>query len=123
MQVLVVDVGGTNVKLLATGQPQSRRFESGPEMTAEQMAAGVARAASDWSYSAVSIDYPGPVLRGRIVSEPHNLGLGWVGFDFKAIFHCPVKLINDAALQACRGIAILIGTIKTARSLAKSQTC
>jgi polyphosphate glucokinase len=100
MQILVVDVGGTHVKFLVTGQEQHRQFDSGPEMTAEQMVAEVLDATKDWTYTGVSIGYPGPVLRGRPVSEPHNLGPGWVGFDFTAAFHCPVKVLNDAAMQA-----------------------
>lgn len=100
MQVLVVDVGGTHVKILATGQETPRKFASGPTMTAEEMVAQVRKAAKGWKYEAVSIGYPGPVLRGKPVSEPHNLGPGWVGFDFEAAFGCPVKLINDAAMQA-----------------------
>jgi polyphosphate glucokinase len=100
MQILVVDVGGTHVKFLVTGQEQHRQFDSGPEMTAEQMVAGVLDATKDWTYSGVSIGYPGPVLRGQLVSEPHNLGSGWVGFDFTTAFHCPVKVLNDAAMQA-----------------------
>ena len=98
--VLVVDVGGSHVKILATGQEASREFASGPTLTAEQMVAGVLKCAAGWKYDAVSIGYPGPVLRGRPVSEPHNLASGWVGFDFEAAFGCPVKLINDAAMQA-----------------------
>lgn len=100
MNVLVIDVGGTNVKILATGQNQPRRFPSGPTLTAEQMAAKVKELAADWSYDAVSVGYPGPVLRERPVAEPHNLGQGWVGFDYRAAFGRPVKLINDAAMQA-----------------------
>src|ERR1700722_15157756 len=100
MNVLVVDVGGTNVKLLATGQGEPRRFPSGPTMTAEQMAGNVKDLSADWKYEAVSIGYPGFVLRGRPVAEPHNLAAGWVGFDFQAAFGCPVKVINDAAMQA-----------------------
>src|SRR5512140_2081052 len=98
--VLVVDVGGSHVKILATGQDASREFPSGPTLTAEQMVAGVLKCAAGWKYDAVSIGYPGPVLRGRPVSEPHNLAPGWVGFDFEAAFGCPVKIINDAAMQA-----------------------
>lgn len=98
--MLVVDVGGTNVKILATGQEARRKFPSGPKLTAETMVAGVRQLAADWTYEAVSIGYPGPVSRGRIVSEPHNLGRGWVGFDFEASFMRPVKVINDAAMQA-----------------------
>jgi polyphosphate glucokinase len=99
-RVLVVDVGGTNVKILATGQDTQRKFPSGPSMTAHEMVAGVKEAAADWQYDVVSIGYPGPVLRGRPVAEPHNLGKGWVGFDFEAAFGCPVKVMNDAAMQA-----------------------
>lgn len=100
LAVLVVDVGGSHVKILATGQKASREFASGPTLTAEQMVAGVLKCAAGWNYDAVSIGYPGPVLRGRPVSEPHNLASGWVGFDFEAAFGCPVKIINDAAMQA-----------------------
>jgi polyphosphate glucokinase len=99
-QVLVVDVGGNHVKVLVTGQKAPRQFASGPSMTAEEMVAAVLKVAEGWEYEAVSIGYPGPVLRGRPVSEPHNLGPGWVGFDFEAAFGCPVKLLNDAAMQA-----------------------
>lgn len=100
MNVLVVDVGGTHVKILATGQTDHREFDSGPTLTAEQMAAKVKELAGDWKYDAVSIGYPGPVLHDRPVAEPHNLGSGWVGFDYPAAFGVPVKLINDAAMQA-----------------------
>lgn len=100
MNVLVVDVGGSNVKILATGQDEPRKFSSGPEMTAKRMVSGVRKLAKDWQYEAVSIGYPGPALRDRAVSEPPNLAPGWVGFDFQSAFGCPVKLINDAAMQA-----------------------
>ncbi len=100
MDVLAVDVGGTHVKILATGQSEPRKFESGPKMTARQMVAGVKKLAGDWKYDAVSIGYPGPVLRGRPINDPYNLGPGWVGFDFEKAFRCPVKIINDAAMQA-----------------------
>jgi len=100
MNVLAIDVGGTHIKILATGEKTSRKFESGPKMTAKQMVRGVKKLAADWSYDAVSIGYPGPVLHGRILHEPHNLGSGWVGFDFKKAFGCPVKVINDAAMQS-----------------------
>jgi polyphosphate glucokinase len=98
--VLVVDVGGTNVKILATGQETPRKFPSGASLTADEMVAGVREAAADWQYDVVSIGYPGPVLRGKPVAEPHNLGKGWVGFDFLAALGCPVKVLNDAAMQA-----------------------
>ncbi len=100
MRVLVVDVGGTHVKVLATGQKAPREFPSGPTLTAEQMVAGVKTAAAEWKYDAVSIGYPGPLLHGRAVVEPRHLGRGWVGFDYRAAFGCPVKLVNDAAMQA-----------------------
>jgi polyphosphate glucokinase len=100
MTVLVIDVGGSHVKILATGQTESRRFVSGPELTPEEMVSGVKKLAGDWSYDKVSIGYPGPVHRNSVVSEPHNLGQGWVGFDFSKAFGCPVKIINDAAMQA-----------------------
>ena len=100
MNVLVVDVGGTHVKILATGQKQFREFASGPKLTAKQMVAGVKKLAKDWKYDAVSIGYPGPIIRNRPIAEPYNLGLGWAGFDFEAAFKRPVKVINDAAMQA-----------------------
>ena len=100
MNVLVVDVGGTNVKILATGQEAPRKFPSGSNLTPERMVLGVQQLAAEWKYEVVSIGYPGPVLRGRAAAEPHNLGPGWLGFDFDAAFGCPVKLINDAAMQA-----------------------
>lgn len=99
-RVLVVDVGGTSVKILATGQDEHRSFPSGPRLTPRQMVTGVKKLARDWSYDAVSVGYPGPVLHGRPIREPYNLGRGWVGFDFAAAFGYPAKVINDAALQA-----------------------
>jgi polyphosphate glucokinase len=100
MKVLVIDIGGTNVKILATGQKERRRFESGPNMTPKLMVAGVKKLAADWKYDVISIGYPGRVLRNRPVAEPHNLAKGWVRFNFEAAFKCPVKIINDAAMQA-----------------------
>ena len=100
INVLVVDVGGTHVKIIASGQQEHREFPSGPALTAEQMVRGVKELAGDWKYDAVLIGYPGPVLHGRPVAEPHNLASGWVGFDYGAAFGCPVKVINDAAMQA-----------------------
>jgi polyphosphate glucokinase len=100
MNVLVIDIGGTHVKLLAGGQDAPREFLSGPQLTPDQMAAGVVQAATGWDYEAVSVGYPGPVLHGRPVSDPVNLGPGWVGFDFAAAFGRPVKVVNDAAMQA-----------------------
>lgn len=100
MDVLAIDVGGTNVKILATGQDVPRKFPSGPKMTPKQMVMQVKKLAGDWKYDAVSIGYPGVVVRGRPISEPHNLAPGWVGFNFEKEFGCPVKIINDAAMQA-----------------------
>ena len=100
MNVLVVDVGGTHVKILATGQPEPRKFDSGPKMTPERMVLGVKEAAKDWNYERVTIGYPGVVLRSRPIAEPHNLDQGWVGFDYETAFGCPVRIINDAAMQA-----------------------
>ena len=100
MNVLVIDVGGTHVKILSSGQTEKREFDSGPKMTAQEMVSGVRRLAGDWSYDVVSIGYPGPVLHNRPVAEPKNLGGGWMGFDFRKAFGRPVKVLNDAAMQA-----------------------
>jgi polyphosphate glucokinase len=100
MRVLVIDVGGTHVKVLATGKKEHREVESGPTMTAQQMVTAVKQLAAGWKYDAVSIGYPGPVAHNRPLHEPRNMGGGWVGFDFPSAFGCPVKLINDAAMQA-----------------------
>jgi len=100
MNVLVIDVGGTNVKLLASGQDAPRKFRSGPALTPRRMVAGVKKTTKDWKYDVVTIGYPGLILQGRVASEPHNLAPGWIRFDFERAFGCPVKLINDAAMQA-----------------------
>jgi|SRR5579862_79311 len=100
MKILVVDVGGTNVKVLATGQKTPIKIPSGPAMSAKMMVAKVKAATSGWKYDVVSIGYPGPVVRGKPVTEPHNLAPGWVGFDFSRAFGRPAKVINDAAMQA-----------------------
>jgi polyphosphate glucokinase len=101
MRILVIDVGGTHVKVLATGHKKRVEIPSGPKMTPSKMVAAVESAVAGWKYDAVSIGYPGPVIHGRPLSEPHNLGPGWVGFDFKRAFGGrPVKIINDAAMQA-----------------------
>jgi len=99
-RVLVLDVGGTSVKVLASGQSESRSFRSGPTLTPRRMVSRVKKLVADWPYDVVSIGYPGPVWHGRPVADPHNLGRGWVGFDFAQAFGCPVKIVNDAALQA-----------------------
>jgi len=100
MKVLVIDVGGTHVKILATGEKIPRKFSSGPNLTPREMVNGVKKLAVDWKYDVVSIGYPGIVRRNRIVAEPHNLGKGWVGFNFEAAVKHPVKILNDAAMQA-----------------------
>jgi polyphosphate glucokinase len=99
-RVLVIDVGGTSVKILASGQTERRSFPSGPTLTPRRMVLEVKKLAADWTYDVVSIGYPGPVLRGRPIAEPYNLGRGWAGFDFAEAFGRPVKVINDAAMQA-----------------------
>lgn len=100
MHILVIDVGGTNVKLLATGRTDRLKIPSGPDLTPERMVSVVQAATHDWRYDVISIGYPGPVRDGRPAREPRNLGPGWVGFDFQAAFARPVRVINDAAMQA-----------------------
>ena len=100
MKVLVIDIGGTNVKVLVSGKETPRKFPSGPKMTPEEMVAGVLSATQDWDYEVVSIGYPGPVLCGQALTDPVNLGPGWIGFDFEAAVGVPVRVINDAAMQA-----------------------
>jgi predicted NBD/HSP70 family sugar kinase len=99
-KVLVIDVGGTNIKLLATGQKDSRKIASGPSMTASKMVRDVKNCVKDWTYDRVSLGYPGPVINGHPLREPHNLAGGWMNFNFRKAFGCPVKVINDAAMQA-----------------------
>jgi polyphosphate glucokinase len=103
MKILVVDVGGSHVKILASGQTTVRRMESGPTLTPKQMVDGVKALAKGWKYDRVSIGYPGVVSRDKPVYEPHNLGKGWVGFDYEKAFGCPVRIVNDAAMQALGG--------------------
>jgi polyphosphate glucokinase len=109
-KVLVADIGGNHVKLLVTGQMEPRKLVSGPLLTPELMMAGIREAIADWEHDVVSIGYPGPVVNGRPLRDPHNLGAGWVQFDFAAAFNRPVKLINDAAMQA-------IGSYQSGRML------
>jgi len=99
-KTLVVDVGGTHVKILATGQSEPRKFISGPEMTAGKMAHLIKAATRDWQYDRITLGYPGPIVNGHPLREPHNLGGGWMNFNFAKAFGCPVKVINDAAMQA-----------------------
>jgi polyphosphate glucokinase len=100
MKTLVIDVGGTHIKVLATGRRTPIKIDSGPHMTPRRMTTEVLDATADWAYDRVSIGFPGPVKHDRPVHEPWNLGKGWVGFDFRRAFKKPVKLINDAAMQA-----------------------
>jgi predicted NBD/HSP70 family sugar kinase len=100
MKVLVIDVGGSSIKLLATGQTEARKFPSGPMMTPDQMIHGVKQETADWQYDSISMGYPGPVINGHPAFEPANLAPGWVGFDFAAALGKPVRIINDAAMQA-----------------------
>src|SRR5580692_4186975 len=113
MNVLAVDIGGTHVKFLASGQRERREFVSGKTLTPQRMVSEVNKLVADWNYDAVSIGYPGPVIRNQPVMEPWNLGKGWVHFDFKKAFKCPVKMINDAAMQALgsyrRGKMLFLG--------------
>jgi len=99
-KILVIDIGGTHIKILASGQRTPRKVDSGPKMTAKKMAAWVKDAAKDWPHDVASIGYPGPVVHGRPLREPYNLGTGWVCFNYSKALGCPVKIINDAAMQA-----------------------
>jgi polyphosphate glucokinase len=109
-KVLVIDVGGTNVKMLATGQKEPRKYPSGATMTPVKLVRLVKKAVADWKYDCISLGYPGPIINGHPLREPHNLGGGWVGFNFQKAFGCPVKILNDAAMQA-------VGSYKGGRML------
>lgn len=98
--ILVLDIGGNNVKAVDSNHPEPLKIPSGPQMSAARMVLEVKEATKTWNPTAISIGYPGPVTKGRIVAEPHNLGPGWVGCDFQTAFGCPVKVVNDAAMQA-----------------------
>src|SRR5262245_37383761 len=100
MDVLAIDVGGTHVKIFASGQEERRQFESGPKLTPQSMVDTVKKLANDWKYGLVSIGYPGVVRFNRPIAEPRNLAKGWVGFNFEAAFQRPVRIVNDAAMQA-----------------------
>jgi polyphosphate glucokinase len=100
MKILVIDVGGTHVKVLASGRKKKVEIPSGPHMTPAKMVAEVRAATDGWTYEAVSMGYPGPVVQGHPIMEPYHLGRGWVRFNFKEAFHRPVKIVNDAAMQA-----------------------
>ena len=100
MKILVIDIGGTNVKMLVMGKDEPRRFPSGPELTPRRMVASVLAATKDWDYDVIAIGFPGPILCGQVIMEPANLGPGWMAFDFESAFGKPVRVINDAAMQA-----------------------
>ena len=100
MNILVVDIGGTNVKVWKTGEADKHKVPSGKGFTPEQLVERVREASQDWTFDRVSIGYPGQVRNGRPVENPYNLGPGWVEFDFAKAFGCPVRLMNDAAMQA-----------------------
>ncbi len=99
-KVLVIDVGGTNIKLMAAGQKEPLKTPSGPSMTASKMVSVVRQNVKGWEFDCISLGYPGPIINGHPLREPHNLGKGWMRFDFQKAFGCPVKIINDAAMQA-----------------------
>ena len=99
-KILVIDIGGTNLKILATGQTEVRRAPSGPDMTPVRMVEAVRTLAEGWSYEAISLGYPGPVGPEGPRKDPGNLAMGWIGYDFAAAFGVPVKVSNDAAMQA-----------------------
>jgi predicted NBD/HSP70 family sugar kinase len=109
-QILVIDVGGTHVKARLSGSSEERKIVSGSAMTAARMVRDVKRLVKDWKYDAVSIGYPGVVIHGRPAHEPYNLGGGWLRFDFAKAFGHPVKIVNDAAMQA-------LGSYKKGRML------
>src|SRR5262249_37188105 len=98
--ILVIDIGGTHVKLELSTPRKHCQFESGPKLTAKAMVAKIKDVTDGWAYDVVSVGYPGPVAANRPITEPYNLGKGWAGFDFAKAFHCPAKVINDAAMQA-----------------------
>jgi polyphosphate glucokinase len=100
MKTLVVDDGGTNVKVLASGHRVPIKIKSGPTLTPRAMVRAVLEATSGWTYDRVSMGYPGPVKHGKPFLEPWNLGPGWVGFDFRKAFGKPLRIVNDAAMQA-----------------------
>jgi polyphosphate glucokinase len=100
MKVLVIDVGGTNIKISVPGLDAPLKIPSGSEMNAARMASAVKEAVEGHAYDAVSIGYPGPVVNGRPAAEPKNLGAGWIRFDYEKAFGTPVRIVNDAAMQA-----------------------
>jgi polyphosphate glucokinase len=113
VKILVVDIGGSHIKVVATGHRAPVKIPSGPDLTPQLMMRRLLAAVKDWRYDAVSIGFPGAVLNGKPISEPRNLASGWVGFNFKKAFGCPVKVVNDAAMQALgcyrRGRMLFLG--------------
>ncbi|WP_106566092.1 ROK family protein [Cecembia rubra] len=114
MKILTIDVGGTNIKAKVEGPEERRKFPSGPEMTPQKMVDGVLELTKDWDYDVVSIGFPGIIKSGTVITEPKNLGPGWKGFDFGKAFGKPVKIINDAAMQALgsysgKGVLLFLG--------------
>jgi polyphosphate glucokinase len=111
--ILAIDIGGAHVKVKCNTGDEERKVPSGPSMTAAQMVTAVKKMTQDWEYEVISLGYPGPVLHGKIAREPYNLGAGWVQFDFAKAFGKPVKVINDAAMQALGsyegGVMLFIG--------------
>jgi len=116
VNILVIDVGGTHVKMVATGHESKVKFASSPELTPQAMVKQVKAKTEGWRYEAVSIGYPGVVVHMRIAADPHNLGPGWLGFDFKAALGCDVRVVNDAAMQA-------LGSYNGGRMERASGTC
>ena len=102
-KILVIDIGGSNVKILATGAEERIKIPSGADFKPEEMVELVKENASQWDYDMITMGFPGMVKENKIVSEPVNLGEGWNKFDFHAAFNCPIKIINDAAMQALGG--------------------
>jgi polyphosphate glucokinase len=99
-RILAIDVGGSHVKTRVFGRREMRQFDSGPHLTPRKMVEHVHALTGDWKYDAVSIGYPGVVMHGKVIADPHNLGPGWVGFDFRKAFGRPTRIMNDAAMQA-----------------------
>ena len=100
MKVLAIDVGGTHVKVLLNGEDTPRKFDSGPKMTPGEMVKGVKNITKDWKYDVIAMGYPAPVMRNHPILDPYNLGKGWVGYHYEKAFGCPIKILNDAAMQA-----------------------
>jgi len=98
--ILVIDVGGSNVKLMISQRVKRRKFESGPEMSPRRLVSETKKLVEDWKFRAIAIGFPAPINNGKIADEPKHLGKGWVGFDLRKAFGKPVRLINDAAMQA-----------------------